>query len=133
MHRAAIAAVLALASGLVGAPARAALITADDGQLQCAAAFAIVAGEQQRGVAAASGYPPMERRGREFFVRVMAVRMDAFGLDRAAVEAEARSAVAALNGQRAAADDPAAFMRGIMQGCVPLLDDLPDDSAPAGE
>ena len=66
--------------------------------LRCSAAFALVATGQANGEPGALRYPPLETRGREFFVRSAAEVMDSAGLDRAAINAaltrEARDLVA---------------------------------------
>ncbi len=64
--------------------------------LRCAAAFAIVADRQARGDERALAYPPLARRGQEFFVRSSAQAMDASGLDRNAVAAELQAEAARL-------------------------------------
>lgn len=44
--------------------------------LRCSATFAIVANRQQAGEGWAMAYPPLDQRGREFFVRAGAQVMD---------------------------------------------------------
>lgn len=99
-------------------------ITGDDAQLRCAATFAIIASEQARAVPSALAYPAMDQLGREFFVRVMAARMDSAGLDRAGVQTLARNAVEQAQGAAAAEPDPAAFVRTEMDRCLPMLENL---------
>ncbi|GAA0756735.1 hypothetical protein FHS52_000300 [Erythromicrobium ramosum] len=84
-----LAAALALQSAPGPAPALAPatsepapLSQEDRALLRCAAAFAILADGQAKGNAAAQKWPPIEARGREFFVRVLAQVMDRTGLDR---------------------------------------------------
>lgn len=55
--------------------------------MRCAAAFAIVADGQAQGDRNALAYPALDKRGREFFVRVSARLMDDTGMDRVAVAA----------------------------------------------
>ena len=50
--------------------------------LRCAVAFGLIARGQAEGEPEAANYPPMESRGREFFVRTMAQLMDDYGLTR---------------------------------------------------
>lgn len=50
--------------------------------LRCSAAFALVSGRQTNGDPVARRWPPLETRGREFFVRSLARLMDETGLDR---------------------------------------------------
>lgn len=90
--------------------------------LRCSAAFAIVAGEQQRGVAAALAYPPLGERGREYFVRASARLMDELALTREQVEAHLRGEVGALQTSSADAPDPAAHLESIMRPCLSALE-----------
>jgi hypothetical protein len=50
--------------------------------MRCSIAFALVADMQVAEEEAGSAYPPMEERGREYFVRTMARLMDETRLDR---------------------------------------------------
>lgn len=50
--------------------------------MRCSIAFALVADWQAAGEAAGEAYPPIEDRGREYFVRTMARLMDETGMDR---------------------------------------------------
>lgn len=63
--------------------------------VRCAAAFALVAYDQENGGDTVRKWPPIDPRGREFFVRALAQVMDETGMDREAVaglvEGEARS------------------------------------------
>ena len=78
--------VLALAALLVAAPLAAQDVPAVQLSLEqrmllrCSAAFAMVAHGQDIGNAEALEYPPMEERGREFFVRASARIMDETGM-----------------------------------------------------
>jgi len=82
--------------------------------LRCSAAFALVANRQAAGDADALQYPPLEERGREFFVRSSARVMDEAKLDRAAIEAaltvEAQSLL------------QAGAVRAVMPVCLSVLD-----------
>lgn len=82
--------------------------------LRCAAAFAIVAEEQARGVAEAQSLPPMAERGREFFVRVSAQLMDETGM--------AREEVAALLSAEARTLRDEGLVAQVMPACLLLLD-----------
>ena len=55
--------------------------------LRCSAAFAIIARQQADGRAEAKRYPPMDPRGREFFVRASAQVMDQAKMTREQVQA----------------------------------------------
>lgn len=91
-------------------------------QLRCSAAFAIIAGEQARGVESALEYPPLGERGREFFVRAMATLMDEQALSREQVEALLRAEVAKLQGDAMRAGEPAAYVDSVMQPCLLALE-----------
>jgi hypothetical protein len=90
--------------------------------LRCSAAFAIVAGEQQRGVATALAYPPLAERGREYFVRSSVRLMDDLAITREQVEASLRSEVEALQKASADAADPAGYLDSVMQPCLSALE-----------
>jgi hypothetical protein len=90
--------------------------------LRCSAAFAIVAGEQARGAATASAYPPLAERGREFFVRSSVRLMDDLALTREQVEASVRAEVEGLQKASAEAADPAGYVDGVMQPCLSALE-----------
>lgn len=64
--------------------------------LRCSAAFAIVAHGQSIGNERAQQYPPLEERGREYFVRVMAKLMDEHGLTREQISTIVESEAQAL-------------------------------------
>jgi hypothetical protein len=90
---------IAAALMLQAAPATPAPINQEQRALmRCAAAFAVVAGNQAKGEASAQQWPTLGTRGREFFVRAMAQLMDQTGLDREGistlVSAEARAMAA---------------------------------------
>ncbi len=82
--------------------------------LRCAAAFAIVANDQAKGNRKALGWPPLAKRGREFFVRVSAQVMDETGQNHDAV-AQLLTAEALKLRKQNGSDQ-------IMPGCLQLLD-----------
>ena len=90
--------------------------------LRCSAAFGIVAGEQQRGVASAASYPPLAERGREYFVRASVRLMDDLGLTREQVEASLRTEVEGLQTAAGEAADPAAYLDSVMRPCLSALE-----------
>jgi hypothetical protein len=90
--------------------------------LRCSAAFAIVADEQQRGVASARVYPPMAARGREYFVRSGARLMDELQLTREQLQARLQSEAEGLRHGAAEAGDSAAYLDTVMQPCLAALD-----------
>ena len=55
--------------------------------LRCSAAFALVAHRQAAGDTAALAHPPLDERGREFFVQASARVIDETAMDRAAIAA----------------------------------------------
>lgn len=90
--------------------------------LTCAAAFAIVASEQQRGGRAALAFPPMAARGKEYFARFGASTMDATGASREAVRALLEGEVARLQGEARASGDADATMAATIPPCLARLD-----------
>lgn len=90
--------------------------------LQCSAAFAIVAAEQDRGVASALAWPRLKERGREFFVHIGARLMDAEKLDRPAMQARFKAEIERLQAEAIASPDPAAHVSAILTPCLTLLD-----------
>lgn len=92
--------------------------------LRCAAAFAVVATEQQRGERDALGYPPLAYRGKEYFVRVAAQVMDQTGLSRDAVRALLVQDVAEMQQQAGAIADPAGEIKLVIRPCLDRLDRL---------
>ena len=90
--------------------------------LRCSAAFAIVAGEQRRGVASALVYPPLAERGREFFARAGARLMDERQMSREQLEAAIRAEVAALQESSTQSEDPARHLDGVMRPCLAALE-----------
>ena len=86
--------------------------------LRCSAAFAIIANEQQRGIASALAYPPLAERGKEYFVRSSARLVDELQVTREQVEVMLRAEVEALQAGSMAADNPAQFVDQVMQPCL---------------
>jgi uncharacterized protein (DUF58 family) len=83
--------------------------------LRCSAAFALSAGEQQRGVAGAQAYPALGERGREFFVRSAARLMDALKLTREQIQARLREEAQVLSAEPARLAD-------VMPPCLSALE-----------
>ena len=90
--------------------------------LRCSAAFAIVANEQQRGLASARAYPPLGERGKEFFVRAAARLMDELQLPREEVQARLRAEAETLRGGPSVASERATLLDSVMQPCLAALD-----------
>ncbi len=82
--------------------------------LRCSAAFAMVAHGQKADDPATRDFPPVDVRGREFFVRTAARLMDERGLDRQQVAMLAREEAQALVDEGAMLD--------VMPGCLALLE-----------
>lgn len=82
--------------------------------LRCAAAFAIVADGQARGNAEALSLPPLQERGREFFVRFSARLMDETGMTREQVAALLSAEAQGLWNEGAT--------QQVMPACLLLLD-----------
>jgi len=81
---------LALAAPVQAQPATAPMTLEQQMLLRCSAAFALSAGEQQRGAPGAQAFPALGERGREFFVRSAARLMDELKLTREQVEGRLR-------------------------------------------
>jgi hypothetical protein len=106
---------LAAALALQAAPAAPPNLSQEDrALLRCSAAFALVAEGQAKGNAAAKKWPPIEVRGREFFVCSLARLMDATGLGRGGIS------------QLVAAEAQAIWDNGevekVMPACLVMLD-----------
>ena len=82
--------------------------------LRCSAAFALVAQGQEAGKEAASQYPPLGTRGKEFFVRSAAEVMDAAGLGRAEINAALQREARALAASQT--------LEKVMPVCLEALD-----------
>ena len=94
-----------------------------DTALRCSALFGIIAAEQQRGVASSlATYPPMNQRGREFFVQTGARLMDEQKLTREQAQLRFKFEVEKLQAEVMAAPDPTATARTIAAPCLALLD-----------
>lgn len=94
-----------------------------DTALRCSAAFGIVAQQQASSAGPAlTDYPPLNQRGREFFVQTAARLMDARQLGRPAVQQRFIAEVAKLRSETSAAADPAASFKAIMTPCLAVLD-----------
>lgn len=81
--------------------------------VRCSAAFALVASGQENGDAEAQTFPPLEKRGRDFFIRANARVMEEAGLDRAGIEQALRAEASAIIVERS--------IGTVMQSCLPLL------------
>jgi hypothetical protein len=113
-------AALAAASAI---PARAEAPVADlDIAVRCGALFGIINSEQKRGVASALEFPPLETRGKEFFVRTAARLMDERQLTREEVGARFKAETEKLQAEVIAASDPAAAVATVATPCFALLD-----------
>ncbi|WP_338466969.1 hypothetical protein RXV95_15770 [Novosphingobium sp. ZN18A2] len=90
--------------------------------LKCAAVFAIVASEQQRGVESALEWPPLGWRGKEYFVRTSARVIDEAGLTKEQVRDLLVADVAAFQKQAVDSHDPDGTVKAAMKPCLTLLD-----------
>jgi hypothetical protein len=91
-------------------------------QLRCSAVFAIVSGEQQRGVASAAVYPPLGERGRKYFAQTGARLMDDLKLSREQVEASMRAEAEAIRQAAAGSGDRTAYLDNMMRPCLSALE-----------
>ena len=115
-------ALLLAAAAPAGAQDAPALTLEQTMQLRCAAAFALVAGDQARGDPVALAYPAMKERGREYFVQVGAQLMDALHLTPEQLAARVQAEADAQRRAKAAAADPKAYTDGVMQPCLAGLE-----------
>ncbi len=99
-----------------------ALTVDQEAALRCSASFAIVAAEQARGTKWALVFPPLQLRGKEFFVRAAASLMDETGLGRTEVQALVQRQALVLRSEMARNSDPAVALAGTMPLCLALLE-----------
>ncbi len=90
--------------------------------LSCVATLAIVASEQERGVASALDYPLLTERGAIYAGLVGQRIMDDNGRSREQVREDMLAAVAAQQASGQEAADPDAVVAAQMDICLPLLD-----------
>lgn len=117
---------LILSAALIASP----LAAADEPQLgleqktllRCSAAFAIIAREQSLGVESALAYPPLESRGKEYFVQAGATLMDDLQLTREQIDALYRAEIKRLMDESATSEEPEKFVGTLMQSCLLSLE-----------
>lgn len=112
----------AVASPASPAVAPPALTQAQRDDLTCAAAFAIVASEQERGVTSALGYPTLVSRGRSYFVRTAERIVTETASSDEAIGAALTQIVQQLQQDAAQSNDPAGIVDAIMEPCLAKLD-----------
>jgi hypothetical protein len=116
-------AALLLAVQAAAAPvAPPALTEAQRDDLTCAAAFAIIASEQARGVTSALAYPTMVSRGRTYFVKTAERIVTETASSDEAVGAALTGIVQQLQAEAAQSNDPAGVVDGVMDPCLKKLD-----------
>lgn len=98
------------------------LTAAQRDDLTCAAAFAIIASEQERGVTTALAYPTLVSRGRTFFVTTAERVVTETASSDEGVGLALRGIVEDLQGQAAQSNDPAGVVDVIMEPCLKKLD-----------
>lgn len=90
--------------------------------LRCAAAFAIIASEQERGVTSALAYPTLVNRGRTFFVTTAERVVTETASSDEAVGLALKGIVEELQKEAAGSNDPAGVVDAIMGPCIEKLD-----------
>lgn len=90
--------------------------------LTCAAAFAIIASEQARGVTSALAYPTLISRGRAFFVTTAERVVTETASSEEAIGLALEGIVAQLQAEAAQSNDPAAVVDAVMGPCLEKLD-----------
>jgi hypothetical protein len=121
LQTAAVPATPAPAPAPVNAPT---LTSAQREDLTCAAAFAIIASEQARGVTSALAYPTLVSRGRSYFVTTAERIVTETGSTDDGVGLALTQIVADLQTQAAQSNDPAGVVDAIMTPCLAKLDAL---------
>lgn len=113
----------AAAASAPAAPADLSRLTADHkAALRCAAVFAVVAAEQDRGSKAALELPPLVWRGREYFVRTSTRVMAEAHLSREAVRGLLEANVADMQREATKVGDPDAELAVAVRPCAERLE-----------
>lgn len=115
-------AALLLAAQAATSAAPPALSDAQRADLTCAAAFAIIASEQERGVTSALAYPTMVTRGRTYFVNTAERIVTETASSKEAIGVALTGIVEQLQGDAAQSNDPAGVIETIMGPCLEKLD-----------
>lgn len=116
-------AALLLAAQAASAPvAPPALTPAQRDDLTCAAAFAIIASEQARGVTSALAYPTMVSRGRTYFVKTAERIVTETGSSDEAIGVALTGIVQQLQADAARSNDPAGVVDAVIEPCLAKLD-----------
>lgn len=99
--------------------------------MRCAAAFAIIASEQQRNVASALTYPPLGKRGQQYFADTGQRIMAETGMTKEQVRGELETIVENLQMEAVESADPEAVVQSVMTPCLALLDaSIPAEEPP---
>lgn len=98
------------------------LTPAQRADLTCAAAFAIIASEQARGVTSALAYPTLVIRGRTYFVDTAERIVTETSSDEDAVGLALTKIVEDLQAEAAQSNDPAGVVDSVMTPCLAKLD-----------
>lgn len=98
------------------------LSDAQRSDLTCAAAFAIIASEQERGVTSALAYPNLVNRGRTYFVTTAERIVTETGSDDTIVGQALTEIVEQLQARAALSNDPAGVVDTVMAPCLQTLD-----------
>lgn len=116
-------AALLFAAQAASAPATVPVLTpAQRDDLTCAAAFAIIASEQERGVTSALAYPTMVARGRTYFVNTAERIVTETASSEEAIGAALTGIVQQLQSDAAQSNDPAGVIDAVMEPCLKKLD-----------
>lgn len=100
--------------------------------LRCAAAIAIVASEQERGVESALDYPPLAERGKRYFADVGERVMQETGMTREQVREVLEQDVEQLQREAVESADPRGTVEAVMGPCLELLEESQGDVAKPG-
>ena len=115
---------LTLQTATAPAPALTAptLSQAQRDDLTCAAAFAIIASEQARGVTSALAYPTLVSRGRVYFVTTAERIVTETASSDEGVAVALNGIVEKLQAEAAQSNDPAGVVDTVMEPCLKKLD-----------
>ncbi len=96
-----------------------------DGQVRCAALFALIAAQQTSKVAGADRFPPLAERGRDFFVSTGLRLIDERKMAPEQMQPYFMAQIAVIRTDHARAADPARQVDAEMSGCLKLLEQTP--------
>lgn len=130
MNRTLFAAVAALAlinplAALAQTGAPASVLPDLDGQVRCAALFAMIAAEQNSKVPGSDRFPPMQERGRDFFISTGLRQIEERKMPPEDMQAYYVAQIAVIRSDHAKAADPARAVDAEMATCLKMAETAP--------